>query len=63
MLFETCVSEFHMRKEEFLFEYTLPQLYLLANARLERNRIMKERDEKSQPTGRVEDLGMLAGGF
>lgn len=36
-LFEVCLSEFNIKKDEFLFDWTLPQVALIVEARLERD--------------------------
>lgn len=50
------VSEFHMRHDEFWFERTLPQIFLLASARVDRH----ERSEKESKNKPDESIARIA---
>lgn len=67
---EILLSEFGLRKREVLFDYTLAQLNMLVDARVERNERSQERREERRgreekpkaPRGSMRDLKRMFGG-
>jgi hypothetical protein len=48
-MWEICISEFHMKHKEFLFDFSPQQVFLLAEKRSERMERVKKGGRESPP--------------
>lgn len=62
-MWEVCQSEFNISLDTFLFEYTIPQLTMLIQARLERDDAQDEKSKNKKPTGTMDDMNEIMRGF
>lgn len=62
-MWEVCQSEFNISLYTFLFEYTIPQLTMLIQARLERDDAQDEKNKNKKPTGTMDDMNEIMRGF
>lgn len=62
-MWEVCQSEFNISLDTFLFEYTIPQLTMLIQARLERDDAQDEKNKNKKPTGTMDDMNEIMRGF
>lgn len=62
-MWEVCQSEFGIPLDAFLFDYTVPQLTLLVQARIERDAAQDEKSKNKKPTGTMDEMNEVMRGF